>query len=69
MIVLSANNFNNTPEMWSWTLQSKIDNEQETGWTFFRVKLVMGCDFEISWTLGPWEPGTLESRDFGTLEP
>ena len=29
-----------------------------TRWTFFRVKLVF--EFEISWSLGPWDPWTLE---------
>ena len=30
-----------------------------TRWTFFRVKLVSECDFKISWSLGPWDLGTL----------
>ena len=29
-----------------------------TRWTFFRVKLVFECEFEISWSLGPWDLGT-----------
>ena len=31
----------------------------QTRWTFFRVKLVFECDFEISWSLRPWDLGTL----------
>ena len=31
--------------------------------TFFRVKFVFECDFEISWTLGPGDPGTLGLLD------
>ena len=31
----------------------------KTRWTFFRVKLVFECDFEISWFLRPWDLGTL----------
>ena len=27
----------------------------QTRWTFFRVKLVFECEFEISWSLGPWD--------------
>ena len=27
-----------------------------TRWTFFRVKLIFECDFEICWSLGPWDP-------------
>ena len=34
-----------------------------TRWTFFRVKIVFECDFEISWTLGPWDPWTLGLLD------
>ena len=30
-----------------------------TRWTFFRVKLVCECEFEISWSLGPLDLGTL----------
>ena len=30
----------------------------QTRWTFFRVKLVFKCEFEISWSLGPWDFGT-----------
>ena len=30
----------------------------QTRWTFFRVKLVFECEFEISWSLGPWDLGT-----------
>ena len=40
-----------------------------TRWTFFRVKLVFEFEFEISWSLGPWEPWTLEPLDLGTLGP
>ena len=29
-----------------------------TRWTFFRVKLVFECEFEISWSLGPLDLGT-----------
>ena len=41
-----------------------------TRWTFFRVKLVSECDFEISWSLGPyelWTFGFLELWTIGTL--
>ena len=31
---------------------------KQTRWTFFRVKLVFECDFEICWSLGPWDLGT-----------
>ena len=40
-----------------------------TRWTFFRVKLVFECEFEISWSLGPWDSWTLEPLDLGTLGP
>ena len=48
-----------------------------TRWTFFRVKLVFEFEFEISWSLGPWDlgtpgpwnPWTLEPLDLGTLGP
>ena len=30
----------------------------KTRWTFFRVKLVFECEFEISWSFGPWDLGT-----------
>ena len=30
----------------------------KTRWTFFRVKLVFECEFEISWFFGPWNLGT-----------
>ena len=29
-----------------------------TRWTFFRVKLVFEFEFDISWSLGPWDLGT-----------
>ena len=35
----------------------------KTRWTFFRVKLVFECDFEISLSLCPWDPWT-----FGLLD-
>ena len=35
----------------------------KTRWTFFRVKLVFECEFEISWSL---DPGTLEPLVLGT---
>ena len=35
-------------------------NNYITIWTFFRVKLVFECDFEISWSLGPLDLWTLE---------
>ena len=31
----------------------------KTRWTFFRDKLVFECEFEISWSLGPLDLGTL----------
>ena len=40
-----------------------------TRWTFFRVKLEFECDFEISWSFGPWDHWTLEPLDLGTLGP
>ena len=33
-------------------------NTNTTRWTFFRVKLIFECEFEISWSLGPWDLGT-----------
>ena len=30
----------------------------KTRWTFFRVKLVFECEFEISWSFGSWDLGT-----------
>ena len=47
------------------TLQKKY----RTRWTFFRVKLVFECEFEMSWSLGPWDPWTLEPLDLGNLGP
>ena len=38
----------------------------ETRWTFFRVKLVFECEFEISWSLGPLDLGTLGPWDSWT---
>ena len=38
----------------------------ETRWTFFRVKLIFECDFEISWSLGPLDLGTLGPWDSWT---
>ena len=42
-----------------------LDDELQTKtrWTFFRVKLVFECDFEIFWSLCPWDPWT-----FGLLD-
>jgi len=37
-----------------------------TRWTFFRVKLVFECEFEISWSLGPLDLGTLGPWDSWT---
>ena len=37
-----------------------------TRWTFYRVKLVFECDFEISWSLEPWDLGTLGPLDSWT---
>ena len=34
-------------------------NNKSTRWTFFRVQLVFQCDFEISWSSGLWDLGTL----------
>ena len=36
-----------------------LDFKYSARWTFFRVKLVFECDFEISWSLRPWDLGTL----------
>ena len=33
-------------------------NKTKTRWIFFKVKLVFECEFEISWSLGPWDLGT-----------
>ena len=38
-----------------------------TRWTFFRVKLVFECEFEISWSLGPSDLGTPEPWNPWTL--
>ena len=35
-----------------------------TRWTFFRVKLVFESDFEISWSLCPWDPWTFGLLDY-----
>ena len=40
-----------------------------TRWTFFRVKLVFEFEFEISWSLGPWDLGTTGPWDSWTLGP
>ena len=40
--------------------------KEQTRWTFYKVKLVFECDFEIYWSLGPWNPWTLGSLDLGT---
>ena len=37
-----------------------------TRWTFFRVKLVFEFEFEISWSLGPLDLGTLGPWDSWT---
>ena len=42
---------------------------RKTRWTFFRVKLVFECDFEISWSLGPWDHGSFGHLDLSTLGP
>ena len=42
---------------------SNIRNNYKRRWTFFRVKLVFEFEFEISWSLGPWDPWT-----FGLLD-
>ena len=39
----------------------------KTRWTFFRVKLVFEYDFEISWSLGPWDPWPSRPWDLWTL--
>ena len=44
-------------------------NTQITRWSFYRVKLVFECDFETSWSLGPWEPWTLGPLDLWTTGP
>ena len=38
---------------------SLIAKITKTRWTSFRVKLVFKCNFEISWSLGPLDLGTL----------
>ena len=40
------------------TIQRRGKDKTETRWTFFRVKLVFECEFEISWSFGPWDLGT-----------
>ena len=40
-----------------------------TRWTFFRVKLVFECEFEISWSMGPLDLWTLGPLDLETLGP
>ena len=45
---------------------SSKDLQLSTRWTFFRVKLVIECEFEISWSLGPldlWTLGPLPSSN------
>ena len=49
-------------DLWIRNCQNKV----VTRWTFFRVKLVFECEFEI---FGPWDPWTLEPLDLGTLGP
>ena len=44
-------------------------NNYITIWTFFRVKLVFECNFEISWSLGPLDLWTLGPWDYWTLGP
>ena len=39
-----------------------------TRWTFFRVKLVVEFDFEISWSFGPLDHGFLGPWILGTLD-
>ena len=42
-----------------------------TRWTFFRVKLVFEYEFEISWSLGPWDlwtPGPWNPWTLGLLD-
>ena len=46
--------------------------ESTTRWTFFRVKLVFECEFEISWSLGLWDlgtPGPLHSSNTSSYFP
>ena len=45
---------------------SRLRQQRQTRWTFFRVKLVFECEFEITWSLGPWDLRTL---DLGTHGP
>ena len=40
--------------------------QNKTRWTFFRVKLVLECEFEISGSLGPLDLGTLGPWDSWT---
>ena len=35
--------------------QVRSDHNCQTRWTFFRVKLVFEFEFELSWSLGPWD--------------
>ena len=41
--------------------------KRRTRLTFFRVKLVFECDFQISWSLGPWDFGSEGCWDLGTI--
>ena len=54
----------------AYIMPSNQDEESElkvkTRWTFFRVRLVFECDFEITWSLGSWDLGTLRLK---TLVP
>ena len=40
-------------------VHTNVLKAEVTRWTFFRVKLVFECDFEIYRSLGPWDPWTL----------
>ena len=59
---------NEESELFYWKLFNSgqtIDfwEQGQTRWTFFRVKFIFECDFEISWSLGPWDPWTLGLLD------
>ena len=49
--------------------KSNYKELDKTRWTFFRVQLVFECDFQISWSLGPWDLGSEGRWDLGTIGP
>ena len=38
---------------------SRLRQQRQTRWTFFRVKLVFECDLVISWSFRPFDLGSL----------